>query len=238
MTMQVFVDGWAAWASGDARPAPQRLSANERRRASEGMLAALHVAEAACTMAGADPAALASVFTSAHGDLAIVDALARTLATDPALLSPTRFHHSVHNAISGYWGIAAGSRAPSTALAAGPCSFAAGWLEAACQVPADARPVLLVGLDTAAPGPLAGVHPARETVARALVLSPVRTPVSRARVDTSVMPGHGAAPEGNPMRAADTLWVALIGSEPVSVSLGSGSQTILLTVQPLHAVGA
>ena len=64
-----------------------------------------------CADAGHDAAALASVFTSAHGDLPIIDALCTTLAGDPLLLSPTRFHHSVHNAASGYWAIGSGSRA-------------------------------------------------------------------------------------------------------------------------------
>jgi len=31
--------------------------------------------------------------------------MCKTLADDPLLLSPTRFHHSVHNAASGYWAI-------------------------------------------------------------------------------------------------------------------------------------
>jgi uncharacterized repeat protein (TIGR01451 family) len=59
-----------------------------------------------------------SVFSSAHGDLAIVDALCRSLAQDPQLLSPMRFHNSVHNATSGYWAIGCRSREASTAVAA------------------------------------------------------------------------------------------------------------------------
>lgn len=232
----LWVDGFAAWTSGMARPAPQRLSANERRRASEGMLAALQVAEAACTMAGADPAALASVFTSAHGDLAIVDALARTLAADPALLSPTRFHQSVHNAASGYWGIAAGSRAPSTALAAGDGSFAAGWTEAACQAAADDRPVLLVGVDTEAPGPLAHVHPARETVAVAFVLAPRRSAASRAQVAAAFEAGSCAAPGDHPMRQALALRQALADGAALRLALPAGRGTLVL--QALPAAGA
>jgi hypothetical protein len=56
---------------------------------------------------------------------------------DPLALSPTRFHHSVHNAASGYWAMASHSMAASTALSAFQNSFAAGLLEAATQCAAD-----------------------------------------------------------------------------------------------------
>ncbi|MFG5406940.1 beta-ketoacyl synthase chain length factor [Piscinibacter sakaiensis] len=114
--------------------------------------AALAVAEAACAEAGQPPRGLPSVFTSAHGDLAVVDALCRTLATDPLHLSPTRFHHSVHNAASGYWAIAAGAEAGSSAVSGASHSFATGLLEAAAVAAADGSPVLLVGADTEARG--------------------------------------------------------------------------------------
>lgn len=162
-----------------ARPAPALLAANERRRAPDGVVLALEVAAAACAMAGADAATLPSVFTSTHGDLAITDAMCRTLATDPRLLSPTRFHHSVHNAASGYWAIGAANPAASTALAAFEHSFAAGLLEAAVQAAADATPVLLVADDTEATGALASTNTSRGLLAMALVLSPRRTPRSR-----------------------------------------------------------
>lgn len=193
LTNRVFVQGpafwspaWPTWAQAaaalrgepvpaadpPARAAPTLLAANERRRAPDAVLMALTVAQAACADAGVDPSAVASVFASAHGDLAIVDALCRTLAQDPQLLSPMRFHHSVHNAASGYWAIGAHNRQPSTALAAGDHSFANGWLEAACQCLADQRPVLLVAGDTQAMGPLQSVNHSRGLLAVALVLSP------------------------------------------------------------------
>ena len=97
----VFVDGVALWAP--------RLPGWE----------ALDVAAAAVAASGHDARQLPSVFASAHADLAVVDALCDTLADDPLLLSPTRFHHSVHNAASGYWAIASGCTAPSSAVGAG-----------------------------------------------------------------------------------------------------------------------
>ena len=133
------------------RPAATILPANERRRAPEGVAVALEVAHEALTMSGLAPGTVASVFASAYGDLAIVDYLCATLADDPMALSPTRFHHSVHNAAAGYWSMASASHAPSTSLAAGDDSFAAGLLEALTQVAVDAAPVLLVAFDTPAP---------------------------------------------------------------------------------------
>lgn len=212
----LFIDGVALWAPalpgwdaaapalrGEAtpavepaaparRPAPALLAANERRRAPDGVLLALEVAAAAVADAGADAATLPSVFASAHGELAVTDAMCRTLAENPRLLSPTRFHHSVHNAASGYWAIATGCRAASTALAAGPYSVAQGLLEAAAVALADDGPVLWVASDSEACGPLASVNASRGLLAAALVLSPRPGPRSRWRLVLEPMPGPGA----------------------------------------------
>lgn len=163
----------------DESAAPLCLSANERRRAPVSVRLALRAAELACAQAGVDPERTASVFASEHGDLAIVDALCRTLASEPALLSPLRFHHSVHNAASGYWSIATGCRAPGTALAAGAHSFAVALLEATAQGMADGRPVLLVHVDTTPVGPLRSVVAARPPGAQALVLDTEPRPGAR-----------------------------------------------------------
>ena len=45
-----------------AKPSPQLLAPNERRRAPESVAVALEVALAACTASGRDPATLPSVF--------------------------------------------------------------------------------------------------------------------------------------------------------------------------------
>ena len=99
-----------------AKPSPQLLAPNERRRAPETVAVALEVALAACTAAGRDPATLSSVFASTHGDLSITDYMCETLASEPRTISPTRFHNSVHNAAAGYWTIGAGAMAPATAI--------------------------------------------------------------------------------------------------------------------------
>ena len=225
------------------RPAPRLLAANERRRAPDAVLMALQVAEEACAGAGADPATLPSVFTSAHGDLAIVDALCRTLAADPLLLSPMRFHHSVHNAASGYWAIGAHNPEASTALAAGAHSFAAGWLEAATQCVADDRPVLLVGCDTEAMGPLQSVNASRGLLAVAMLLAPAPRRAADRTIAWRLQPGALAAPplrstaaralQANAMADALPLFEALADTASTDLTLPlSATLALALSLSP------
>lgn len=155
-----------------ARPAAATLPPNERRRAPESVLLAVEVAGQAVAMSGREAAALACVFASSHGDQAITDYMCSTLAQAPAELSPIRFHNSVHNAAVGYWTIATGCHAPSTAVAAQRASFGAGLLEAASQVLGEQREVLLACSDIAASGPLSEVTGCRQPFGSALVLAP------------------------------------------------------------------
>jgi hypothetical protein len=176
------------------RPAPEILAPAERRRAPDTVALALEVAAAATRDAGRAPGSLASVFTSAHGDLAVNDYMCRTLADQPTLISPTRFHNSVHNAAAGYWTIGTGCMAASTALTAFDASFAAGLLEAATQCASDGEPVLLVAFDVEAAGALASVTASRGLVAGALVLSAEPGERSLAALDWSLHPGPAPAP--------------------------------------------
>jgi Beta-ketoacyl synthase, N-terminal domain len=199
--------GWDAWCMAlrgeacmpAAKPNPSLLSANERRRASDSVLLAACVAEQAVRASGRDASQLASVFTSAHGDLAVTDALCTELAQAPLQLSPTRFHHSVHNAASGYWAIATGCRAPSTAVSAHRHSFAAGLLEALVHCACEHEPVLLVGYDTEALGLLADVNTSRGLLGVALVLSPARGDACFGSLQWQLEDGAMAPP---PLRSA------------------------------------
>ena len=234
MTHRLWIDGIALWSpsmpSWDAaravlrgeetpplqpagRPAPTLLAANERRRAPDAVLIALEVASRALAGSGHSASAVASVFASTHGDLAVTDALCKTLAADPLLLSPTRFHHSVHNAASGYWAIGSGSAAASTALAAFDQTFATGLLEACVQCTADAQAVLLVACDTEASGPLRSVNRSRGLLAVALLLAPVRGAASQWALDWSVPEATVAVPtlQSAPARAlADNATAAAL----------------------------
>jgi hypothetical protein len=132
----------------------------------------MDVADQACRMAGVPPSHLRSVFCSALGDMAITDYLCRTLAESPEHLSPIKFHHSVHNAASGYWTIGVGNHAASMAMAAGGETFAQGLLEATSQALCEDSPVLLVAYDMASPVPLDMLTGSHMLAGVALVLAP------------------------------------------------------------------
>lgn len=146
------------------------LSSRERRRCPETVRLSMAAAEQACRAANLDPARPAAVFASGMGDLAISDYMCRTLADTPELLSPMRFHNSVHNAAAGYWSIGAGARGDVTAISAATDSFTAGLIEAAGRLAVDDDPVLLVVYDTIAGPPLHAIWPAEHPFAAALML--------------------------------------------------------------------
>ncbi|MGN2242783.1 beta-ketoacyl synthase chain length factor [Frateuria sp. GZRR33] len=196
------------------RPAATVLPAGERRRAPESVLLAVEVAAQAVAMSGREAATLPCVFTSSHGDQAIMDYMCTVLASAPSELSPTRFHNSVHNAPAGYWTMATGCHAPSNAVCAQRASFGAGLLEAASLALADARPVLLVCSDTAGTGPLAEVTDSPAPFGCALVLSPHVGPSTLGRLVLHLCPGSIAAgPASSPVPAE---WIA---SSPAAVAL-------------------
>ena len=204
-----------------AAPAAALLPANERRRAPESVRLAVEVAGQALAMSGRDPATLACVFASAHGDQAITDAICSTPARAPAELSPTRFHHSVHNAPAGYWTIATGCRAPSSAICAGAHTFAAALLEAASQLLAAQRPVLLVCSDIGGRGPLLEMTGCDHAFGSALLLAPAVDMNTRARLRLTLPADHAASTpppatladdmRGNPAAAALSLLALLAG---------------------------
>lgn len=168
-----------------SRPAPTLLPAAERRRAPDTVALGLEVASRALAASGRPAAEVASVFASAHGDLGIADYLCATLAEDPALVSPVRFHNSVHNAVSGYWGIATGCMRASTSVAAFEHTFAAGLLEALAQVHAADDAVLLTACDIRTVGPLAQLAHSDGRMAVALVLAPAARSPSGLRLSVA-----------------------------------------------------
>ncbi|AKS43354.1 beta-ketoacyl synthase chain length factor [Wenzhouxiangella marina] len=148
------------------------LSPRERRRAPAAVKLSFPAAEQACAMAGLEPGEPLAIFSSGMGDLDITDYMCRTLAEAPELLSPTRFHNSVHNAASGYWSIGAGATGDVTALSAWRDSAALGLLEGMTRCLTDARPVLVVVYDDRAVGPMRDLWPSEHAFCAALVLAP------------------------------------------------------------------
>lgn len=162
--------------------APAQLPPAERRRVGKGVKIALEVGFAAVADAGLDAADLPSVFTSSSGDGDNCDAICRALADD-RLISPTRFHNSVHNAPSGYWGIASGAMAPSTSLCAYDDSFVAGLDDAMTQIAAGADAVLLVAYDAPYPEPLHAARPTPDAFGVAFVIAREADERARARIE-------------------------------------------------------
>ena len=195
MNLEVVIEGVGLWAAGlpgweasrarisgevavdtaaATRPAPALLAPTERRRAPDSVLLALEVAQQATAMAGRDARDMPILFASAFGDLAISDYLCATLTGAPLQVSPTKFHNSVHNAPAGYWAIATGCMAGTTAMSAGEATFGAGLLEAALLAQSENVPVLFAVYDLAASGPLGDVIACRLPFAAAFVLAPGR----------------------------------------------------------------
>ena len=153
-------------------PVPEGLPPAERRRLGLVVKLALSVGLQATSKAGVDPDALPAVFASSGGDGQNCHEICQALANDEKLISPTRFHNSVHNAAAGYWSIATRSKAASNALCAFDWSFAAGLLEAVTQVVVDQTRVLLVAYDAPYPQPLFDKRPIPEAFGVAFVLAP------------------------------------------------------------------
>jgi hypothetical protein len=171
---------WSATAT--LIPALQCLPSAERRRTGVPVRIAITAGLEATTAAGIDPAQLPAIFSSSGGDGQNLHEICTALASGERQLSPTRFHNSVHNAPSGYWGIATGATPASNALCAYDASFGAGLLEALTQLHVEQRRVLLVAYDAQYPEPLRTTRPIADAFAVALVLAPQRSPAALARL--------------------------------------------------------
>lgn len=216
-----------------ARPAPALLAPRERRRAPDTVALALEVASRAVRQAGRHGKPMPSVFVSAHGDLAINDSMCTTLAEAPALVSPTKFHNSVHNAAAGYWSIATGCTQASTALTAFEHSFAAGLLEAATQCAADLHAVLLVAYDIEARGALSTVTRSRGMLASALVLASARSDRTLAALDWSLCHGPTAPCALRSQAALGMAHNAMADALPLLEALASGhTESVLMPLSP------
>lgn len=185
-----------------ARPPASVLPANERRRAPESVLLAIEVAGQAMAMSGLAASDVPCVFSSTYGDQSISDYMCATLASAPTELSPTRFHNSVHNAPAGYWTIATGCHATSSAVSAGHASLGAGLLEATALDLTEQRPVLLVCSDIEGSGPLREMSGTRSSFGMAMLLSPTATSHTVASFGIDVMPHAGEILRPSPLTGA------------------------------------
>ncbi len=173
-----------------------------------------------------------------HGDLAITDYMCATLAATPALVSPTKFHNSVHNAAAGYWTIAAECTRPYTSLSAGKYSFGAGLLETCVQAIAGHENVLLVAYDIDARGPLAPVAKSKGLLSVALIVSPERGPQARSHFDFELEAREGLVPSvARPENAALVAGNSTESCLPLMEALAvGGSHNILCLATPTLGV--
>ncbi len=159
-------------AADDVLPKPERIPPRERRRAPLMVKLAVEVADQACRMANIDPASAQSVFTSGIGDADITDYMCRVLAGPDKMLSPTKFHNSVHNAAAGYWSISTACKKPATFISSMHNSFSLALVETLVQVNTENVPVLLVVSDLAMPEPMRAMHPIERMLGAALLFVP------------------------------------------------------------------
>jgi hypothetical protein len=191
------------------------------------------VGGAAVRQSGLDAATLPAVFASSGADGETIDAILDTLTTPAREVSPTRFHNSVHNAPSGYWGLAVHSQEVVSSVSCHDASFAAGLLEAAVQAVVGVRPILLVAYDLPYPPPLEALRPIEGSFGVAIVLSP--SPSHRALAELLIRPadangdltgcvdrGLEALRRGNPAARSLPLLVALAGRSGTSIRLDLG----------------
>ena len=153
-------------------PAPDLLPPAERRRCGKNVRLAIAAGLQAVGHAGRAAHEFATVFASSNGDGDNLHAICESLASDDRLISPTRFHNSVHNAPAGYWGIATRAMKTADSLCACDGSFGAGLLEALVRLAADpSDPVLVIACDAPYPEPIHAARPVLDAFGAALALS-------------------------------------------------------------------
>ena len=214
------------WAALWPNLAASMLPPTERRRAGNAVRLAVMLAEQTLAATDFDPAAPALVFASSSGDTQVLTDICASLATPDRMISPMRFHNSVHNAPSGYWAIHSGGRMPATAIALADDTVAGGLREAVAQVVAEQVPVLLVVHDIPFPAPIHAVEPIAAPFGFGLLLSPHPSEKSLARLTVARLPTE------SPTRLADPALDALCQGVPAARGL-----PLLVSLAQLMAQG-
>lgn len=213
-------------------PTPEILPPAERRRASAIVKAGLAAGLEACADAQLDTANLVTIFSSSGGDGINCNAICVQLATDDRLISPTRFHNSVHNTVAGYWGIATGCMQPAQVISAEDGSFAAGLLEAGVQSLQLGLPCLMICYDTSYPNAMHAVRSISDTAAIALIINCApQAPTKYPRLTLSVSP-----PPLDPIARAT---IPALEGLPLLKALAEGTRDSVQRIYlPLHGACA
>jgi Beta-ketoacyl synthase, N-terminal domain len=184
---QAALSGETIYSLTDAVIPPSNLlPPAERRRVGIAVKLAMACAGDALVNSQYTASELLSVFSSSGGDGDNCHTICEALASADRMISPTRFTNSVHNAPSGYWGIAAQAKPASTSLCAYDASFSSGFLEACTQCIVAQAPVLLIAYDTPYPEPLRATRPITHSFGVAMVLSHTSTAQSIAQLHVSM----------------------------------------------------
>lgn len=202
--------------SGD--PVPPALLLGRRTRGRASLLDRLSAELVARVAADASlsETSLAHIplfFGSAYGELATsLSLLEQVVLREP--LSPAKFQASVHNTAVGLLGIATGNREASTAISAGPETFAMTLLEASTWLRCHGGRALVVVVDEEGPAHLLaeGAFPA---LGVALLLSAEPSPGARGYLSDFRL--EGGLPTPPAVTAAPPSWAA-----PLSNQLAQG----------------
>ena len=249
--MQFFINGIGIWGPGLAgwqrarevfleihsycqedlsQPIPTFLPPNELRRSSEVVKWSLQAAHEALQQSHVSAHDVTAVFATSEGESAVLHQLCLALATTERVISPTLFHHSVHNAAAGYWSIGIESHQPSVSLSCYDSSFGGGLVEAGTHICANSTPVLLVAYDLAPPPPLYAAQPLTGPFAIALLISPQQLSHSFAHFSIRLVQGTGEETKmtepsleglrkGNPAARALPLLAAIAKGKETQVSM-------------------
>lgn len=141
--------------AGDGNPPPpaKLLHSRLRRRTSTLTRAAVTALESATDQGGASLDSVRFVLVSSFGEIATTVDLLEQLAEPGGLVSPTKFHNSVHNTATGYMSIASGNHREATAIAGGPHNLDIGLLEALAGLAEAGGDVVLIFAEELLPAP-------------------------------------------------------------------------------------
>ena len=227
---QSVLRGASAYVQAPTEIAPSDyLPPAERRRVGTAVKLAFAAAKDALNAGPYDASQLLSVFSSSGGDGDNCHTICEALASSDRLISPTRFTNSVHNAPSGYWGIALEARPASTSLCAFDGSFSTGLLEAATLAISATAPVLLIAYDTPYPEPLRAMRPIAHSMGVALVVSPRPTGTTVASMQISLGKGQPSAMQDLELEALRTN-VPAARCLPLLQAIACGQKNVALVL--------
>lgn len=230
-------------------PKPAVIPANERRRAPLLVRIAVEVSSQALQQSALAAQDVACVFGSGLGDTEITDYMCRQLATEEKLLSPTKFHNSVHNAAAGYWTISSHCMRAANSIAGFEHTAGLAVFEAMSHALSHNEPVLITLFDIAAQGLFADLFDCEQGFAAALIIAPPECPVaqSSAQIASASIELRGEqAPsqchaqwlknlqQGNPAAALLPVFEAIyereLGRSTAAVTLGLSANSSLQIV--------